>query len=130
MPRNDCTIRALSLVTDLDYAAVVELLTPDGYRPGKGFWLDRWIACRMEPAIGEPESIAGWWASWFPCPAVKGQKRLTATTFASAYPAGRYILRQSHHSTAVIDGRVVMEDRHATACVYGAWHFTKDRPDA
>ena len=122
--RKDCTVRALSLVTGVEYDEVVAVLRVDGYRPGRGFDLDRWLTCRQDPTIGEPESIFGYRAEWVPLPVLRGELRLTAETFAARYPAGRYILRQARHVCAVINGVVVQETRRDGACVYGAVSYT------
>ena len=124
--RYGCTIIALAHATDLRYDDVVTLLTPDGYRPGRGFWLDRWLACRMHPCLGAAEPINGYMARWTPCSAVKGAPRLTAEHFAATTRTGRHILRQARHVCAVVDGTLCQAPRRPGACVYGVWTFTRN----
>jgi hypothetical protein len=126
MTKNDCAIRALAAVTETPYADVVARLVQDGYRPGRGFHLDRWLTCQMAPAIGEPEKVFGWDATWIKLPPVqKGQRRPTLATFAALHP-GRYILQQSRHVVALVDGRATTEERYDNAPIYGAWKFTRN----
>lgn len=123
--KSDCAVRALSLALGVDYTHVVNTLAPYGYRVGRGFDLGRWIACQEHPAIGEPEHVFGYSATWMPTPAVRGEARLTVNSFAAAYPHGAWIVRQAHHFCAVRDGAVLMEARRPDGggCVYGAWRF-------
>jgi len=124
MRRHDCTVRALALALGAPYDEVESRLSIDGYRRGRGFHLPRWLACEMRPAIGEPRPIFGYRATWHPCPARKGEPRMTPATFAAAHPIGRYVLKQVRHAVAVVDGAVVMETRRPDGgCVYGAWRF-------
>ncbi len=128
MSRADCTVRAVSIVTDSSYADVAALMARDGYRPGRGFHLERWLYGQCDPAIGEPEHVCGWTATRRSVPVQAHGKRHTAESFAQANPHGRFILQQARHVVAVVDGRVEMETRRDGARVYSAWRFTEVNP--
>ncbi|MEY2873478.1 MAG: hypothetical protein RLZZ373_849, partial [Pseudomonadota bacterium] len=91
--RSDCTVRALATVTGVGYATAHALLKDHGRRDGTGFNLGRWLACQCRPALGEPEFVLGFDTVYRSHPAGKGQKRLTAESFAACYPSGRFIVQ-------------------------------------
>ena len=123
---NDCTVRAIAIVTGSTYDQAYDLLKAGGRRSWEGFHLDRWIYGQVDPAVGDPEYILGWTARRIPFPAVKGQRRMNPHAISRTLPQGRYVLRFAGHVAALIDGRIL--DTFAPdpdRCIYAAWEFTK-----
>lgn len=115
---NDCTVRALALVTGLPYDEVYDRCALEGRKCGKGMHLKDWL-----PAA----TVGGYRFVWTPFPAIKGQRRMNPVTFARKYPEGRFILRLSKHVVACVNG-VIMDTSENQGpmglgwrCVYGAW---------
>lgn len=110
---NDCTVRALATVMGSSYDEAYEELKRAGRKCRSGFRLSDWLGAQA-------------WATKIAFPAVKGQKRMNPSSFVKTFPAGRYIVKVSHHVFACIDGivhdeTVVSPDR----CIYTAWKVTR-----
>jgi hypothetical protein len=123
---NDCTVRALALVTETPYDTVYDKLKEHGRVCSDGFHLSRWIWGQVDPVLGEPEYVFGYTAYWRPFQAQKGKKRMNPVEFTKTFPQGRYICRTAKHVFAVIDGVVydAFQERD-DRCIYGAWEFVK-----
>lgn len=125
--KNDCTVRALALVTGASYDDAHDFIKQEGSRgAASGVNFDRFVYGVLDPVIGEPRFIFGHTAKRQTFPAVKGQRRMNPGTFHKKFPKGRFIVSTARHVYAVIDG--VTYDLHqerADRCIYSAWEFTE-----
>jgi hypothetical protein len=103
------------------------LLKDDGVRAtNSGVGFDRFMYGRLDPVIGEPQTIGEYTAARRTFPAVKGQRRMNPVTFVKQFPTGRYVVSTARHVFAVIDGVVYdLQPERDDRCIYSAWHFTK-----
>lgn len=93
--RNDCTVKALSLMLpDKSYQRAYDILHKAGRMPGKRFNFRKWLYEQKEFAV----TIIHFNNE-------KGN-RMTPAKFCQQYKAGNYILRIDKHVFAVIDGVV------------------------
>lgn len=120
---NDCTVRALTLVTGLPYDEVYDRCAAEGRKCGKGMHLKTWL----------PRAIVGGYRfRWIGLPARKGEWRANPVTFARDHPQGRFILRTAKHVLACVDGVVMDLSRDQGPmglewrCVYGAWEAYRE----
>ncbi len=115
--KDDCTVRALAVVTGRPYDEAYDALAAAGRRASRGFDFRRWAATAC---------FAGFRLRWTPLPAVRGRPRTTPDSFVRDHPEGRFVLRTAKHVMACVDGAV--HDTHQPRpgrCVYGYW--TLDR---
>lgn len=123
--KNDCTVRALALVTGKPYDYIYDLVAADGRKCGRGFDIRRFFTPRRGDnfqALLNRLGLAS--VQWTAFQAIKGQRRMNPRAFAAQYPSGRFICKTAGHVYAVIDGTVydtspAREDR----CIYGAWRI-------
>ncbi len=121
--KKDCSVRAVALACEVDYADAHYELKQLGRKDNEGFHLE-WTLDRLH-TTGE----------WFfsrkvaklAFPAVAGQPRMNVERFCQVNPVGVFILRMSHHFACVRDG--VLFDAHdcrkGQKCVYTAFWITK-----
>jgi hypothetical protein len=117
--KNDCTVRALAVVTAKPYDGIYDLLAEAGRKCSRGFNFVDWL--------GKTGSIFGYRYQWKAFQAVKGQRRMNPYSFLTLHPHGRFILRTAKHVFAVVNG--VIRDTHKPLqdrCVYGCWEFVKE----
>lgn len=110
---NDCTVRALAVVTQTDYDIVYDLLAKAGRKACEGFESDAWIRRKRGYVLGgrfKPIRVHD----------------LTVATFANKYPKGRYLLETSNHTWAVINGKHHDLRRVKEQPLTGAWIWTKN----
>lgn len=122
--KNDCTVRALSLVLDLSYDNVYEFLASEGRSCSKRFKLKEFLA--NEQVLSKIQSLTNFHVQWRAFQAVKGKPRMNPPQFTLDFPQGKYILKTAGHVFAVIDGTVfdtVLP--RSNRCVYGCWSFFK-----
>ncbi len=118
---NDCSVRALAIITNTDYDTVYELLSKSGRKPCQGFDLPRWLKRRKGKVLGgvfTPVKVKGLDDRYSQRP------HLTPLNFASYHPRGRFLLEHPTHVWSMIDGIHhdlwrVKQDRPLT----GAWEF-------
>lgn len=112
--RNDCTVRAMALVTRLAYDDAYDLLAKAGRKSGQKF--DLRLFLKRQSMINGRKFI------WENYPAEAGYPRMNISRFCSEKVSGTYICRSAKHVFAVIDG--VAQDDHQTydeRCIYGAF---------
>ncbi len=117
--KDDCTVRALALVTERPYDEAYDALASAGRQSSRRFDFRTWAASAL---------FAGFRLRWTPLPAVRGRPRVTPATFVLDHPRGRYVLRTAKHVMACIDGAI--HDTHRPQpgrCVYGYWSLEGDR---
>ena len=124
----DCGVRALAIVSDLDYMAVRRLVEAYAAKerigkrrkhhgrstPDNGIWM---------PTYKKILADLGW--TWVPTMHI-GQG-CTVHLKKEELPEGKIIVRLSKHYAAVVNGVINdthIDDRNGTRCVYGYW--TKD----
>lgn len=117
--KNDCTVRALALATNISYDEAYEICAEAGRKCGQGLLMKQFL-----PTV----IVNGYRFKWYPLQAVKGEMRVTPVTFAINHPAGKYILKTAKHVLACIDGVVMDDDDGGTSplayrCVYGYWQL-------
>lgn len=114
--KNDCTVRALVIATDMKYDEVYDLLKDAGRKASKGFQLGEWLS------TVDTVSILGRKFNVMTFPAVKGQRRMNPEAFSERFPKGVFICKTAKHVFAVIDG--VQYDtfqERPDRCIYKAW---------
>lgn len=108
--KNDCTVRAISLVFSIPYDEAYELLQEAGRKSHRGFSFNKWAKSYSASLV------------WTPFTAKKGQPRMNPITFCQTHPDGTWICKVAKHVFAVKDGVVLDESAPAeTKCIYGAW---------
>jgi hypothetical protein len=111
----DCQIRALMTARGMRFDEAYDLLYAlQGKYRTIGFHLHIFLDKEPE-AFGVKRKI--------PCPAIKGQDRMTAEAFAKLHPKGSFILRMAHHVAAMEDGRLFDRWDSSQKCVYNAWEI-------
>lgn len=126
--KNDCTVRALALITGESYDQVWDLLASEaaGLVAGHGVHLDRWLVNRQDPVIGDPQDILGWRAERITFPARKWKPRMNPGTFFQHFHVGRYLVKTARHVYPVIDGVTYdLAPEREDRCIYAAWRFTR-----
>jgi len=115
--KNDCTVRALAIATNLTYDDAYDVLAKAGRKCSKGFHFRDWAKNR---------TVAGYKLIHHSFPAVKGQRRMNLASFCERFPNGRYILKTAKHVVAVIDG-ILMDTVEVlpNRCVYSCWELVK-----
>ena len=91
--RSDCTVRALSSVTKIDYATVHKVLTQAGRKRGRGINF-RFVADDVFTSL----NLNSW--------KVKSEKTKTITVdkFVKKYPKGRFLCLKRGHAFPIING--------------------------
>lgn len=56
-------------------------------------------------------------------PPTRGRARMNGAKFCIEHPKGRFILRMSHHTAAVVDGVLLDTWDSQHKCVYRAWEI-------
>lgn len=91
--RNDCTVRALTVVTGAPYENVHRALAVAGRKPRKGFCLEPFLSGDRVLAGTRFEKIEA--------------KAATVSRFAKRFPRGKFVLIIRGHATTIVDGTVV-----------------------
>lgn len=91
---HDCTVRALAIVTGMDYDLVYDILAKAGRKPCQGFEVERWIRRHKGLVLG----------GRFVESKLVRPRALTPITFNFLYPQGRYLVSTTNHTWAVLDG--------------------------
>ena len=94
---NDCTVKAVTLVSDLPYGTVHRMYHLAGRKRRCG--ARREITQDVLHQLGE-NGYRHYWCQ----PLQKSGSRFTMKTIGKAYPKGRYIVRVRGHLAAMIDG--------------------------
>lgn len=116
--KNDCTVRAVALATQISYDAAYELLAAAGRKCSKGFAFKPWAAAAV---------VNGYGFEWQAVRKQRGRPRLGLALFCQFYPTGTYIVLVKRHVLTVIDG--VCHDcfiSDAQQPVQGFWQVVKD----
>jgi hypothetical protein len=117
--KEDCTVRALAVITGWTYDQVYDLLKKNGRRSHSRFHLGPWLK-------SNGYRLSEWAIMPLTFPAVKGERRMNPVTFISQNPHGRWIVKTATHVFAIVDG--VAHDLHPERddrCIYKAWRFLK-----
>jgi hypothetical protein len=110
--KSNCTVVALSAITELPYKECKEIATTAGRKNGKGFrsadlinFFNTQIAKRFREVYLE--------------------KRLNVKAFCKEYPVGRFYVRKRGHAFSIING--VVHEMYtvvtARSFVQNAWRF-------
>ncbi len=121
--KNDCTVRALAIVTGWTYDQAYDLLKKADRRSHRGFRLGPWLQSKGY-------KLSEWEIAPLALPAVKGERRMNPVTFIKQNPYGRWIVKTAGHVFAIVDG--VAHDLHPESdgrCIYKAWRFFQDKGD-
>tara|TARA_R100001132_G_C3272543_1_gene94536 strand:- start:3256 stop:3681 length:426 start_codon:yes stop_codon:yes gene_type:complete len=113
--RNDCTVRALAISTNIDYSVAHDFLKERGRKCRKSF---------LFPKKRSDDCALGYEFVWKSFPLVKGKKRMSPERFAIEFSKGVYICKTVKHVYAVVSG--VINDTYKVGwyggrCVYGCW---------
>ena len=113
--RNDCTVRALAISTNIDYSVAHDFLKERGRKCRKSF---------LFPKKRSDDCALGYEFVWKSFPLVKGKKRMSPERFAIEFSKGVYICKTVKHVYAVVSG--VFNDTYKVGwyggrCVYGCW---------
>lgn len=109
---NDCAVRALAIVTDLDYDEVYDTLARSRRKPCQGYDTTAWLKRRAGRAFD---------GTFTPVPA----RKLSALFFGRLYPKGRFLLETDSHTWALIDG-THRDLWRVKKPLTGAWRFVLD----
>lgn len=113
--KNDCTVRAVTLVYGIPYDDAYDRLKSAGRKSHQGYHFNEWAA--LDSTIDGKKLV------WQSFPGVKGQKRMNPLRFCKDFPEGRFIVRTAGHVFAIIDG-VGYDDEDPERddrCIYGCW---------
>lgn len=119
--RNDCTVRALSIVTSLGYDRAFDLLAASGRKSSKPFDLEAWARKNLF-YDGAQDTV---YFKLDKMPYIKdhhqaGQaKRYRIWDFIKDNPKGRFIVSTASHVFAVVDGKAYDDT---------GWHYAENRP--
>ena len=116
--KNDCTVRAVALATQIGYDEAYELLAAAGRKCSKGFAFKPWA---------DQAAINGYRFEWQGVRKQRGRPRLGLALFCQLYPTGTYIVLVKRHVLTVIDG--VCHDcfiSDAQQPVQGFWRVIRD----
>jgi hypothetical protein len=110
--RSNCTVVALSSVTDLPYKECYQIASAAGRQNGCGFKsadLINFFNNNISESFDE----------------VYLEKRLNVNTFCKEYPKGKYYVRKRGHAFSVIDGVVHDMTNMSTprSFIQNAWKF-------
>ena len=113
--RNDCTVRALAISTNIDYSVAHDFLKERGRKCRKSF---------LFPKKRSDDCALGYEFVWKSFPLVKGKKRMSPERLAIEFSKGVYICKTVKHVYAVVSG--VINDTYKVGwyggrCVYGCW---------
>lgn len=114
----DCTIRAISQTTGLDYELVLNELIEEGYSPRLGFDITNWVQLMK----WNDTNYHGFEFNWKVFQAQKDMPRMNPVRFCELFREGDYICRTAGHVFAVCEGIVFDTWKQNNArCIYGAW---------
>jgi hypothetical protein len=88
--RNDCTVRALSVATDINYGVIHTIARAAGRQNRKGFNFEKILARAARYGIHSRK--------------VTLQNRVRLSTFARKHPRGRYVILCAGHVSPLVDG--------------------------
>jgi hypothetical protein len=132
---NDCTVRALAIVSRQPFDLVYETLAAAGRKPCEGFDIDGWIVRKRRRAFGGhfrrvpifvPIKLRAAGPKWN---RETVHIRLTPATFTAHYPKGRYLVTTDDHVWAVVDSRHHDLIRVKEQPLAGAWVWVPDKLD-
>ncbi|HHT9121254.1 MAG TPA: hypothetical protein ACFYEF_00180 [Candidatus Wunengus sp. YC63] len=109
---NDCTVRALSNILDIDYDIAYDYLASRGRKSSTGTFF---------PNKAKDDHCFNHKFVWRAFPAIRGEMRMNPAKFSEQYKTGRFIVKTAKHVIAVRDG--VFFDIFASRpnrCIYGA----------
>jgi hypothetical protein len=109
--QRDCTVRALSLVSNIPYEKVHGAFKECGRRNSCGFKIKGRFqdVCKLLNLEAKQVKRHGF-----------------LSTFISQFPQGKYFIVKSGHAFAVIDG-VVHDEHKMNSHIHGAWLITKQQ---
>ena len=119
--RNDCSVRAFALATNISYDMSYNHLKGLGRRCNEGFHLQKLLSEHAKSG----ELLFGNRIIKHSFPARKGEPRMCVGEFCMNYTKGRFVTRQAKHVGVVIDGFVNDLYWDAFRCVYTAFEFVK-----
>ena len=112
----DCMVRAVTNITEENYAKVHKLMYDNGWRVTRRRSKDKW-----ENQITKTLDELGVKYERVSFPGVKGEKRMTGKTLAKIDPNGKYIIRVAKHVAALSGGTLLDTWDCSDKCVYFAW---------
>lgn len=109
---DDCTVRALAIVTGLLYDHIYDVLKEAGRKPNRGFHSDRWIKKRGGRVFGGRFKV------------VPIGKHNIPLAFGQIHYQGRYLLETNDHTWALVNGehRDLLRVKDS-AKLTGAWQW-------
>ncbi len=108
--RSDCTVRAMAIVTGLNYDHIYDVLDEAGRPRHQGFDSDIWLKKRNGQVFGgrfKPIKVKG----------------LTPNLFPVRFPIGRYLVETHDHVYCVIDSVAYDLIRTKEQPLTGAWRW-------
>jgi hypothetical protein len=124
--KNDCTIRALALVTNVGYDTAYDFIKSLGRKSHQSFRLGLYLN-RMSKT---GELVLGHRIIKHSFPAQKDKERMYVGAFCVFYPTGKFIIKQARHLAAALDGMVYDLTWDCYRCVYTAYEFEKAEADS
>lgn len=133
LENNDCSIRAVSLVTGLTYDEAWDELAGHGRIPMDGFMWEDWarkVGFIQAPWTGQPE----WVFKRTSFPPMKGFERIRPRNLPSLFPQGRFIMTSTEHVEAWIGGRHYDHPNtvrllNPERIIFGAWECRRIAKD-
>jgi hypothetical protein len=112
--RNDCTVRAISNVTGMEYDSVHRLLELYGRKNGKGFHLSHWLNYKEGKYLFN-ELFSKW----------NGTGHYTLSSFIKKNPTGTYLVCIDGHALCIKDG-VILDTGYSRPMsrVHFVWEFS------
>ena len=110
--RNNCTVVALSAVTDLPYNECKNIAMEAGRVDGRGFRSATLIKFFNKNIAEKFDEV------YMP-------RRLTVSTFCKEHPKGRFYVRKRGHAFSIINGVVhdLVDASTPRSFIQGAWKF-------
>lgn len=133
LENNDCSVRAVSLVTGLSYDEAWDELRGAGRPPLDGFEWEDWA--RKVGYIQAPWTGAPMWVfRHVSLPPRKGFPRVRPRDLPTIFPNGRWIMSSPEHVEAWIEGRhfdspTVVRVLNPERIIFGAWECRKVAAD-
>lgn len=93
--RKDCTVRALAIALDIEYAFAHRLLNLYGRQSGKGFHFHYWATHGVGKHLLDDVAIRPWNSN---------RRYCTVGTFLKQHPKGKFLCCIPGHVFAVVDG--------------------------
>jgi hypothetical protein len=118
--KNDCSIRALVLVTGRPYDEIYSFLKPLGRDYNEGLANDT-----LRELMGR--GCFGYSFQWIFFKAIKGESRMNPIKFCRDFKEGTYLLNIAGHVSTCIDG-IIYDSfyQRPDRCIYGAWKVIKN----